>query len=261
MLSSEQIEQFIVDGYVRIDHAFSKELAERARAILWRHLDCSETDPKTWTQPIIRLTGYSDPPFVDAANSPALVSAFDQLIGPDRWVPMGGIGTFPIRFPTDQRDTGDTGWHIDVSFPGPDSKSFDYSTWRANINSKNRALLVLFLFSNVGPHDAPTRIRVGSHMTVAKLLRPAGEDGSGLQDLNFSTTASCEEAIATGDEGTVYLCHPFLVHAAQVNRGQLPRFIAQPSLAFKQELNVLSEPSGIVYPVEAAIRRALDDRD
>lgn len=257
MLSSEQIEQFIVDGYVRIDQAFSRGLAEQARAILWRDLGCSETDPTAWTRPVIRLAGYTDPPFVSAANTPKLTRAFDQLVGPDRWVPMGGIGTFPIRFPTTQPDTGDTGWHIDVSFPGPDSKPLDYSTWLVNINSKNRALLVLFLFSDIGKHDAPTRIRVGSHRTIAQFLRSAGENGIGLKDFNFSTTASCEEAVATGEEGTVYLCHPFLVHAAQVNRGHAPRFLAQPPLAFKKELDVLAEPSGIVYPVEAAIRRAL----
>ena len=261
MLSNKQIEQFIVDGYVRIDQAFSKELAEQARAIIWRDLGCSETDPKTWTRPVVRLDGYIDPPFVSAANTPELVTAYDQLVGPDRWVPMGGIGTFPVRFPTDQQDTGDTGWHIDVSFPGPDSKSNDYATWLVNINSKNRALLVLFLFSDVGTHDAPTRVRVGSHMTIAKFLRSAGEKGTGLQGFDFSTTASCKEAVATGEAGTVYLCHPFIVHAAQVNRGHVPRFLAQPPLAFKRELDVLSEPTGIVYPVEAAIRRALNDHD
>ena len=37
-------------------------------------------------------------------------------------------------------------------------------------------------------------------------------------------------ALATGDAGTVYLCHPFLVHAAQPHRGTLPRFMAQPPL-------------------------------
>jgi hypothetical protein len=38
-------------------------------------------------------------------------------------------------------------------------------------------LLMLFLFSDVGIDDAPTRIRVGSHMDVARFLAPAGEDG------------------------------------------------------------------------------------
>ncbi|MGY3611441.1 phytanoyl-CoA dioxygenase, partial [Bradyrhizobium sp. Lot11] len=35
-LSAAQIEQFIEDGFVRIDHAFPSALAEEARAIMWR---------------------------------------------------------------------------------------------------------------------------------------------------------------------------------------------------------------------------------
>ena len=36
--------------------------------------------------------------------------------------------------------------------------------WRANVHRKGRALLMLFLFSDVGIHDSSTRIRVGSHI-------------------------------------------------------------------------------------------------
>ena len=35
---------------------------------------------------------------------------------------------------------------------------------------------------------------------------------------------------ATGPAGDVYLCHPFLIHAAQSHRGRVLRFIAQPPL-------------------------------
>lgn len=38
------------------------------------------------------------------------------------------------------------------------------------------------------------------------------------------------EALATGEAGTVYLCHPFLVQAAQRHQGTTPRFMAQPPL-------------------------------
>ena len=50
---------------------------------------------------------------------------------------------------------GDDGWHIDVSF-GDDNP--DFMEWRANVKSRGRALLMLFLLSDVGPDDAPTRI-------------------------------------------------------------------------------------------------------
>jgi hypothetical protein len=39
------------------------------------------------------------------------------------------------------------------------------------------------------------------------------------------------EVTATGAAGTVYLCHPFLVHSAQPHRGTRPRFLAQPPLS------------------------------
>jgi hypothetical protein len=35
-------------------------------------------------------------------------------------------------------------------------------------------------------------------------------------------------ALTTGSLADVYLCHPFLVHAAQPHHGSCPRFIAQP---------------------------------
>jgi hypothetical protein len=113
------------------------------------------------------------------------------------------------------------GWHVDVSFPGEGSDPNDFSTWRINIYSRDRALLMLFLFSDVGENDAPTRIRVGSHREVARMLAPAGE--AGLVSLDLGNTADCLEDTATGAAGTVYLCHPFLVHAAQVNQGYEPR--------------------------------------
>ena len=43
-------------------------------------------------------------------------------------------------------------------------------------------------------------------------------------------TADLPEALATGEAGTVYLCHPFLVHAAQPHRGINPKLMAQPPL-------------------------------
>ena len=52
--------------------------------------------------------------------------------------------------------------------------------------------------------------------------------------------------------GTVYLCHPFLVHAAQPHRGTRPRFMAQPPLLPKGEFDPALPPS----PVQIAIRRA-----
>jgi hypothetical protein len=111
----------------------------------------------------------------------------------------------------------------------------------------------------VGPDDAPTRIRAGSHLDIARRLAPAGEAGLTLRDLavnGFDETAHRLEVLATGEAGTVYLCHPFLVHAAQPHRGTRPRFMAQPPL-LPAEPFVLTRGDGRYSPVEMAIREAL----
>jgi Phytanoyl-CoA dioxygenase (PhyH) len=249
------LQQFIDDGFVRIPRAFSRETADAARAILWRDTGCDPADASTWTRPVIRLGMYSQEPFAAAANTSVLQAAIDALVGHGRWLRRDSLGTFPVRFPSPD-DPGDVGWHVDASF-GYDHP--DFLEWRVNIRSRGRALLMLFLFSDVGEDDAPTRIRASSHLEMARLLAPAGEAGLSLRELaanGFAETAHCREVLAAGDAGTVYLCHPFLVHAAQPHRGSRPRFLAQPPL-------LPSSPSGLDLehgeaPVERAIRRALD---
>jgi len=255
-LNSVQLEQFMEQGFVRLEGAFSRELADEGRAILWRDTGCDPDDRTTWTRPVVWLMDYAQEPFRRAANTPALHAAFDQLVGRGRWQPRQSLGTFPVRFPG-AIDTGDTGWHVDASYPGDDADPGDFLAWRVNVHSRGRALLMLFLFSDVGEQDAPTRIRVGSHLDVARTLDPAGDAGVCVRDLDLTASAHRGELLATGPAGTVYLCHPFLVHAAQINRGAQPRFMAQPPLLPNEPFEPDRPSSRVPSPVELAIRRAL----
>ena len=259
-LSPAQIAAFIADGFVRIDDAFPRALADECRAILWSLTGCDPNDSTTWTRPVIRINACEDPPFSASANTHRLHIAFNQLVGRGRWEPRFSMGTFPIRFPSDQ-PPGDDGWHIDVSY-GWEEQPNDFLSWRANIFSKNRALLMLFLYSDVGEDDAPTRIRVGSHMEITRKLAPAGEAGLTLREISddgFASTAHLPEALATGPAGTVYLCHPFLVHAAQPHRGTQPKLMEQTPLGLIEALQ-LDRTDARYSPVESAIRQALDQQ-
>jgi hypothetical protein len=250
-LTSRQIQSFIDDGLVKIENAFSADLAQQCRDELWADMGLSPEEPERWTQPVIRVGLKSSPPFVAAANTPLLRRAYDQLAGEGRWLAPGALGTFPIRFPSPQ-SPGDDGWHVDMSFGQANP---DFMEWRANVKSSGRALLMLFLFSDVGPDDAPTRIRKGSHIITARELLPYGVTGATLRQLSASgyvSSKDCKVELATGAAGTVYLCHPFLVHAAQSHRGTRPRFMAQPPLLPKGELDPALPPS----PVQIAIRQA-----
>ena len=248
-------EEFIHNGFVRVENAFSPELAHEARRILWSDLGCDANDPSSWTQPVIRLGMYSQKPFVDAANTERLYAMFDGLVGSGNWMPCKSMGTFPVRFPLNG-DPGDTGWHVDASFPG--TNPANYFEWRVNYKSKGRALLMLFLFSDVTEADAPTRIRIGSHLDVAALLKRAGDDGLSFIELaeKLSDLPARNVATATGKAGTVYLCHPFMVHGSQPHKGRQPRFLAQPPLLLKNDL-LLERKDGAYSALEESIRLGL----
>jgi len=249
-LTTGQIQDFINKGFVRIDDAFPTDLARQCRDELWHATGLSPDRPQGWAQPVIRIAAMATPPFLQAANTPRLHMAYDQIAGHGRWIAPQGLGSVPIRFPV-PGDPGDGGWHVDMSF----GDSPDFMEWRVNVKSSRRALLMLFLFSDVGPQDAPTRIRTGSHKTIARELLAYGEAGATLRQLSaggYASTSSCPEALATGAAGTVYLCHPFLVHAAQPHRGTMPRFMAQPPLLPTGEFDPALPPS----PVQIAIREA-----
>jgi hypothetical protein len=255
-MSDQDVQQFISNGFLRIDNAFSPEIASEGRALLWNDMNCQENDPSTWTQPVIRLGEYTQKPFVQAANTTVLHKAFDLLVGKGNWFPRHSLGTFPIRFPSIE-EPGDTGWHVDASFPGEDPTN--YMSWRINVWSKGRALLMLFLFSDVSENDAPSRIRIGSHLEVAKILEHEGESGLSFMELasRLELTSHREEILATGKAGTVYLCHPHLAHASQPHRGQTPRFMAQPPLLSKTDF-ILHGKYRNYSPVELAIKKGIN---
>lgn len=255
MLTKLQIEQFIYDGFVKIENAFPVEIAKECCNILWPMTGCLQNDRSTWTEPVIRIGELSDEPFIEAANTSVLIDAYNQLVGNDNWIPKNSLGTFPIRFPS-KIIANDTGWHVDASFPGDEIS--DYFKWRINIHSKARGLLMLFLFSDIGEMDAPTILKNGSHRDVAKILAPYQDDGLSFIELSekLDSNSPSKTTFATGKAGTVYLCHPFMVHSAQNHKGDIPKFMAQPALMTKNDFSINKNTTNFC-PVEIAIWKAL----
>lgn len=254
-ITPEKIQQFIDDGFIRIDNAFSEETAADARQILWKDLPVDPLTPHLWKEPVIRLGMYSQKPFVDSVNSPYLHDLFNQLVGPDKWLPCRSVGTFPVRFPTEKMPI-DTGAHVDASFPGKDPANF--FEWRVNIRSKGRALLMLVLYSDVTEQDAPTAIYPDSHRDIARILAGKGDEGLSFMELaaEINELPLRDAVLATGKAGTIYLCHPFLVHSARAHSGTTPKFMAQPPLQLRGDLNISDASQGF-FPVEEAIVGAL----
>ncbi len=246
-LVRNEIASFIDDGFVKLERAFDRAVGEQCRHELWARTGYDPQDPATWADSLVRIDGMATAAFTAAATTPRLHAAFDMLVGVGRWQPRLGLGTFPLRFPSDE-PAREAGWHVEASFAG------DAGEPRINLRSRGRALLMLFLFSEIGPDDAPTLIRVGSHLRVPPMLTSAGESGCDWMSLCAKAVPATEDldvVAATGSVGDVYLCHPFLVHSGQAHRGRVPRFMAQPPL---EPIGEIDEAS----PVAAAIRRGLD---
>lgn len=224
------VDGFVRDGYAVVRGAFDAATAAACREVVWdvlAELGVRSGDRSTWDRPSIRIDTPDAEPLRTAAGSPALAAAYDELIGAGRWAPRPDVGgTMPVRFPSEQFP-GDVGWHIEGSW-------WSGTDWWANVHSKARGLLTLFLFSDVGPHDAPTKFILGSHRFAAAALATRGEagmPGGDVPDLLRPSTFCRITADATGAAGDVYLCHPFIVHTATwPHRGSQPRMMAQPGV-------------------------------
>ena len=256
MLSDSEVQAFVEEGYVHLRRAFSPRVATQCRTLAAQQLGIDLSDPSGWDRPVVRGMVEGEP-LTEAANSRRLLGAVARLVEPDPWQRRPNLGAFVVRFPS-EIDPGDTGWHIDSSYqPGGDRR------WFVNYKSKHRALLLLCLLSDVGPDDAPTRISARSHLQMAGLLRPGGHRGlpgayAGQRSEFPLPDLDEEPVLAVGEAGDVFVCHPFLVHAAGwPHRGSQPRFISQPPISIPGSVH-LAGPIERLSPVAVAIRRGLD---
>lgn len=255
MLSALEIERFVADGYVAVRGAVPPNVVKACQAELYAELRTKGVeidDPSTWADPVVRFWCPESATFAEAGTQPILWEAYEQLLGPGRHDKRRGVGgSVPVRFPS-EANPGDAGWHVDGTIPIGD-------TWGLNFRSSGRGLLCLFLFSDVGPADAPTELKVGSHLRVPKELEPMGEEG-GLFDIQqsdgFPEIERLPSDFATGRAGDVFACHPFLVHRATwPHQGSTPRFLAQPAIGIDEPFPLLDLASS--YPVERAIMHGL----
>ena len=176
-MDAELVERFLENGFVKIEGAFPPRQLCAVLGDTWRETGYDPEDPGTWKEPVVRVSGMVQGPFAAAVNTPVPHEAFDLLVGEGRWAPRYSLGSFPLRFPHEV-EPDDAGRHIEGSYQ-PQDASWPYT----NDGSKGRALLMLLLFSEVTEADAPTHIRVGSHLDVPSLLEPYGETGVSVLDI------------------------------------------------------------------------------
>lgn len=248
------VEGFIRDGYVVVRGAFDEGTAAHCRELIWAELrerGIREEQPTSW--PVhLHVDSLDGEPFTAAAGTPALTSAYDELIGAGRWAPGIPAGrAVSVRFPSSER--GNSGYHIESSFGPPGGP------YRSNVRSRGRGLLALLLFGDVGPQDAPTRLVSGSHLHVPEFLAPHGEDGTVPDGEYWRPSVLCRPVVhATGRAGDVFLCHPFIVHTATwPHTGKVPRMIAQPAVHVRDGFAIDgSDPAPVAQAIVAGLEMA-----
>ncbi len=190
-------------------------------------------------------------PFVTAGSSPILASACDTLIGAGRWSsPIRPGAALVVRFPSEDR--ANAGYHIEGSYDGPGG-------YWVNVGSRGRGLLALFLLTDVGPNDAPTRLVCGSHRYIPPMLAAYGEAGTVADAELWRPSVLCRPVThAIGAAGDVYLCHPFIVHTATwPHLGATPRMIAQPAVTVTDGFALDgSDPSPVARAIVASLEAA-----
>jgi hypothetical protein len=243
---------FIRDGYVVIRGAVDAATVAACRERIWESMagrGVCRDDPAAWP-PLVEIDDLGGGPFAVAGTAPGLAAACDELIGHGRWDSPVDVGnSVVVRFPSEDR--ADAGYHIEGGYRGPDGQD----GW-VNICSRARGLLALFLFTDVGPEDAPTRLMCGSHLAVPEFLVPYGEKGTYSDAEFWRPSALClPVAHATGAAGDVFLCHPFIVHTATwPHRGVGPRMIAQPAVHAAEGFAVDgTDPSPVAQAIVAGL--------
>jgi hypothetical protein len=251
---SLDVEGFLRDGYMAIRGAVSIETAAACRQAIWEAMSAQgirADDPATWP-PLAEISHLAGEPFAAAGTAPALTAAYDQLIGPGRWTrQVNPGGAVVVRFPSEDR--ANAGYHVEGSYPGPGG-------YWANVRSRARGLLALFLFTDVGPDDAPTRLVCGSHLYVPGFLAPHGEAGTPADAELWRPSVLYRPVVhAIGRAGDVYLCHPFIVHTATwPHRGTVPRIIAQPAIHVRKGFTLDgTDPSPVARVIVSGLDTAI----
>ncbi|KAI9991154.1 hypothetical protein PInf_018786 [Phytophthora infestans] len=254
-LDHEAIRSFTRNGFVLLRGAFATSTAEKCRDLIWKRLaqDGITKDSSTWVERhgIPELFTAEDDPVWGEVVTPRLQRAMDQLCGKDRWEGFG-LGWWMITFP-DQAEPpwGAAGkWHVDGA------------SYQHHVDSKESGLLVIFLFSDIGPGEGGTALSVGSHKWIARLLEknePSGMKG-GAVSYQARQFRRPEVAEVNGKAGDVMLVHPFLLHARSKNLGRKGvdsvRIMCNPNVRLRRKMK-LKRPDGDYSPVEQAIVDAL----
>ena len=253
-LTVEQARHFLDRGYVIVEQAVARDLAEQWRAFAFQRLGYEPDDPTTWTEPRVHLPIMNRKPV--AAIAPRAWAAIGDLLGGAQRVKNGAgysIGdSFIINFnfgadqPWEPPSPSVEGWHKDGDF------------FRHFLDSPEQGLLTIVIWSDIEPRSGGTFVAADSIAPIARHLA-AHPEGLLPSEAGFGALIDqCAKFVElTGRTGDVVLIHPYMLHSASRNPSGRPRFITNPAVALSEPMNFNRESSANFSLVELAVLRAL----
>jgi hypothetical protein len=251
-LTDNDVDHFLRKGYVKIEGAFPREIAEEWSRSCFQRLGYDMDDQATWAEQRIHMGGDQ---YVEVKEfAPRVFDAMCDLMGgeervgqPVRWSDHF-IVNLGIRADEPWEPAGPTtpGWHKDGDF------------FRHFLDSPEQGLLVFVNWTDVVHQGGPTFIATDSVPVVARFLaeRPQGVLPS---EFDFrALVGQCREfEEATGKEGDVFLLHPFVLHAASQNPLRRIRIITNPPVNLNEPMRFDREDLTEHSPVERGVLAGL----
>jgi hypothetical protein len=235
-LSNDDVEQFKTDGYCILKNAMPRDNALAIQDYIWSKLDeywgCKKDDPSTWTRSYRHIQEtYNHGPF-ETGYTDRVCGALNDLLGKDCWEHPPGMGWWPVTFPSAEETEWTVpteGWHVDGS------------NFHHHIYSRDQGMLLIFVFSDIGPGDGGTAIVPGSHITTAKILAAAEPDGLKPKEVSrpvIEATDFSKAIEVNAQAGDALLAHPFMLHSPSVNVGDHARFICNVQVQLKEHMSL-----------------------
>ncbi|KAG8833362.1 hypothetical protein FRC18_003721 [Serendipita sp. 400] len=255
VLTAEQIDHFLENGYVVIPSAFTREQAAEATKDVWTRLGYDPNDKTTWVSERVNMPWHRRFPVqIFAPNAWGAIC--DLLGGEDRiddsassWSD-GFICNFGTKELEEASSKGEenlndpkklNNWHVDGDF------------FVHFLDSKEQGLLVIPLFSDVVENGGGTMIspdgigKLGKWLMehpqgVYPRMRPVNveDDGTEFNELAWysNTIQECNDfRQMTGKAGDVVLMHPLMLHSASRNLVRAHRIITNPPVGLREPFN------------------------
>ena len=273
VLNYEQAVQFITKGYVVIESAFSKHLADEVCETAWQEMKDEHgvvaEDPGTWHLPFprgrpsgyLRTKGSGRRLHLKTEAPRAFFAQADVIGGDIRLFDKGEklhwgdavIGNLGIP---DGRE-----WHS----PHPRQLGWHKDGWhfRHFLNSFEQGLLTVPFFSDVLPQSGATFFAQDAIKPVAELLirSPQGLHPDSVQGSGFLIPGLIEQCSEfrelTGSAGDMALVHPYVLHRVSVNPTRRPRFIANMAVVLREPMKFDRDGQDPYSLAELAVLHAL----